>query len=182
MATTLSSKVFDSLSDEGLLNDIAGWLAEAAVDKANCRLRLTLEAVDEKRQKKTSARRTLESIAVDGDFNWTHGDYDFRFMAKKYFWKGEEVYLTAGEALHFYRALVLKEVRWGQCSYLYNIRKRLGKEFLADAQAASTAPSTPAGDETAGAAQQEKSSEEPSYEVRLRRRAWLMSEGCYDEF
>jgi hypothetical protein len=88
--------------------------------------------VDGKRQKKQSAAQILESIAAGGASVWTSGDYKFLFTAKKYFWKGEEIHITAGEELFLYRALVLKERYPQQSSYLYNMRKRLGKEFLAE--------------------------------------------------
>jgi hypothetical protein len=131
MAEILNSKVFGPLKGAGLPGDISAWLDQALAGHARSRFRLVLEAVDGKRQKKKSAAQILESIAVDGDLVWESGDYKFLFMAKKYFWRGEEIHITAGEALFLYRVLVLKERYPQQSFYLYHLRKRLGKEFLA---------------------------------------------------
>jgi hypothetical protein len=132
MATILSSKVFEGTYDANMLEDIGRWLAKAVGGEKCRRFKLLLETVDTSRQKKMSLRKTLEALAADGEFNWKQGEYDFRFMAGGYFWKGQEVYLTAGEELFLYRSLILKEAHPQQLSYRRNMRKRLGKDFMVD--------------------------------------------------
>jgi hypothetical protein len=128
----LNSKVFGPLESDSLPHGVSAWLGKALANNKGCRFRLALEIAGGKRQKKFSAVRELESIAVDGEMSWKQGDYDFWFMSKKYFWKGKEIHLTAGEALFLYHVLVLREEYPRQAFYWGNMRRRLGKDFLAE--------------------------------------------------
>ena len=56
-------------------------------------------------------------------------------MQRKFFWKGNEVYITANEALFLYRWLVLHDdLTKLQRYFLRNMRRRLGKDFLTEVQ------------------------------------------------
>jgi hypothetical protein len=106
----------------------------------DCRLVVTLQAMDGKRQQKTSAVRQLEELVmdrIDEDADtavvWVQFGYCFSFMARKYFWNDKEIHITANEALFLYRWLVLNDdICKIQRYYLRHMRKRLGKEFLAE--------------------------------------------------
>jgi hypothetical protein len=74
-------------------------------------------------------------IARDGRYIWEKYDYNFNFKTGKFLWRGEAVYITAGEALYLYRRLGLKDEAYKeQRYYLRNMRRRLGerghKKFL----------------------------------------------------
>jgi hypothetical protein len=94
-----------------------------------------------KRQQKKTAFRQLEELIVDGAVEnedlpavWEQHGYLFKFIARKYFWNGQKIHITANEALFLYRWLVLKdELCKEQMYYLRNMRRRMGKEFLAEA-------------------------------------------------
>jgi hypothetical protein len=131
MATILGSKIFEVRQGDLRCPEVGDWLSANFTVSGVRRFRLTLETVDEKRQGKTSAGQILERLAAGGHTVWKRGDYEFRFTAKEYFWKGEAIYITAGEALYLYRRLVRKEAYPRQW-YLYHMRKRFGKEFLAE--------------------------------------------------
>jgi hypothetical protein len=106
----------------------------------DCTLVVTLESMDGKRRQKKTALRQLEELIVDGIVEnedqptvWKQHGYLFKFIARKYFWGGKEIHVTANEALFLYRWLVLKEDTCGtQTYYLRNMRKRLGKNFLTE--------------------------------------------------
>jgi hypothetical protein len=96
---------------------------------------------DGKRRQKKTALRQLEELVVDGIVEdagrpvvWERHGYRFKFIARKYFWRYEEIHVTADEALFLYRRLVLNDdTSKTQMYYLRNMRRRLGKEFLAEA-------------------------------------------------
>jgi hypothetical protein len=99
----------------------------------DCTLVVTLQAMDGKRRRKKTAVRQLEEMAANGESVWSEYEYRFCFSSRRYFWNGKEIYVTANEALFLYRWLVLNDdVCKTQMYYLWNMRKRLGKEFLAE--------------------------------------------------
>jgi hypothetical protein len=100
----------------------------------DCTLVVTLQAMDGKRRQKKTAAQQLEELAAGGESMWTEYEYRFGFMARKYFWNGKEIHITANEALFLYRWLVLSDdICEMQTYYLWNMRRRLGKEFLTEA-------------------------------------------------
>ena len=138
MATILSSKSFfvDKTAKFPLLF-VEEWLNGIDRGTGDLRLTVTLETYGDTRKKKITAKADLESMAIDAVLEnkdvWSSGKYEFCFASKKYFWKKQEIYLTANEQLFLFRWLVLKdEIHKRQTFYLRNMRKRLGKEFLSD--------------------------------------------------
>jgi len=136
MGTILSSKAFEipkgSIAD---LTAVDSWIMDNVKD--GCRLVLRVETVGKSRQKRKTAIAELEGLAIDAALEdkdvWQQGEYKFLFAARKYCWKGKEVYLTSGEQLYLFKWLVLKDGTGKYCKfYLCNMRRRLGKEFLAD--------------------------------------------------
>jgi len=135
MATILSSKTFVVSKDANMPRDkIENWFYTIK-RTGDCRLNITLETAGKDRQKKVTARTVLRNLFVgyhDHEISWIKGDYEFGFATETYYWKGKEIYLTANEQLFLYNWLVLKdEIHKRQRFYLRNMRKRLGKEFLA---------------------------------------------------
>jgi hypothetical protein len=120
------------------LDAIKKWWDNAGCGLNGCRLILTAEATS--RQRKMSAARQLEELIVDNvveDGNdcaiWKRFEYNFCFLAQKYLWNNEEIYITVNEALFLYRWLMLHDdIYKAQMYYLGNMRKRLGKAFLAE--------------------------------------------------
>jgi hypothetical protein len=116
------------------------WYDGVGRDLDDCTLVVTLQAMDGKRQQKKSALRQLEELVVDNIIEdednsaiWKRFEYKFYFMARKYFWNDKEIHVTANEALFLYRWLVLHDdICNTQRYYLRNMRKRLGREFLAE--------------------------------------------------
>jgi len=136
MATILSSKSFTV--PEGAYmprNEIEEWFYGIDRGTGDLRLTVTLETCGDTRKKKLTAKAELESMAIDAALEnkdvWASGKYRFCFVSKQYFWKKQEIYLTANEQLFLFRWLVLKdEISKRQTFYLRNMRRRLGKEFL----------------------------------------------------
>ena len=133
MATILSSKSFIIPESANMpRNEIEDWFYGIDRGTGDLCLTVTLESCGDTRKKKTSAIAELNSIIANVNIKvWARNDYMFHFSEKKYWRKGQEVYLTANEQLFLFRWLVLKdEVSKRQTFYLRNMRKRLGKEFL----------------------------------------------------
>jgi hypothetical protein len=141
MAKTLSSKRFFIPAAASLIPpDVEAWFESADRGKEDCTLVVTLQTAGEARQQKMTARRQLEELIVNEDTDtstaWVRFGYIFGFMTRTYLWKNEEIYVTAGEALFLYRWLVLDDdTHRMQRYYLRHLRKRFGKEFLAEVTA-----------------------------------------------
>ena len=59
--------------------------------------------------------------------------YEFNFTDKKYLWNNEEIYVTYNEQTFLYRWLVRGESILSEKRYfIYDMRKRLGKDFLCE--------------------------------------------------
>lgn len=85
------------------------------------------------RKKKTSAKKELKTMIRLSQDVWEQGEYRFLFKEREYYWKGVKIDLTAGEALYLYWWLVRGEQDPKQRYFLRNLRRRFGKEFLAEA-------------------------------------------------
>jgi hypothetical protein len=139
----LSSKVFE-ITEEADIAALGGklfkWLP-CSSDLIGKRVTVSIEAAGKDRTRKKTALRQLEELVVnntvEGEDNsalWKQFAYNFCFMVRKYFWNGREIHITANEALFLYRLLVLHDdICKMQMYYLRHMRKRLGKEFLAEA-------------------------------------------------
>jgi hypothetical protein len=84
------------------------------------------------RTKKAPVKTELETLVRVGAGIWERWEYRFLFAKRQYFWKGEEIHLTAGEALYVYRWVVRSEQSPKQRYYLRHIRHKFGAEFLAE--------------------------------------------------
>jgi hypothetical protein len=117
---------------------VKGWYDSAGRGLEDHTVVVTLEATS--RQQKMTATRQLEELIVDsvvedegGCAVWESFGYCFKFLARKYSWNNQDIYITANEALFLYRWLVLHDdICKMQMYYLRNMRKRLGKAFLAE--------------------------------------------------
>jgi hypothetical protein len=88
------------------------------------------------RQQKLAAVRLFEKLVKDnGVKGWRYSGYEFFFDDRVYFWKGREIYFTAGEELFLYRWLVLRKYAEQQNYYLKNLRRKFGKDFLTQCSA-----------------------------------------------
>jgi hypothetical protein len=122
------------------MNDIKEWFDGVDRGLADCSLVVTLEAMDGKRRQKQSAIRQLEDLVADNAVEnsgigvvWKQFGYSFGFIAHKYTWNGKEIHVTANERLFLYRWLVLHDdTHKTQKHFLYNMRQRLGKDFLTE--------------------------------------------------
>jgi uncharacterized protein (UPF0216 family) len=121
------------------LDQVKEWFDGIERSSGDCTLVVTLQ--DEKRRQKKTALRQLEELIADNAVEnealpvvWERHGYRFKFTAGKYFWNDKELYVTANEALFLYRWLILDDdICKTQRYYLRNMRRRLGKEFLAEA-------------------------------------------------
>jgi hypothetical protein len=122
------------------LDRVKEWFYSVDRGLEDCTLVVTLQAMDGKRRQKKTAARQLEELLVDSavenehtPFVWEKFNYRFCFMARKYFWHDKEIHITENEALFLYRRLVLNDdTSKTQMYYLWNMRRRLGKEFLVE--------------------------------------------------
>jgi len=133
VATILSSKTFFIPKTADIpVDDIVEWFRNADRKLDDCRLTVTLDRLGVFRQKKKTAKAELKSLTDLGGCIWRQGKYCFNFALHDYTWKGDDIHLTIGEQLYLYRWLVLhEEVPAKQRFYLWNMRKRLGTDFLA---------------------------------------------------
>jgi hypothetical protein len=139
---TLSFKVFDIAGERDLqaLGDYFYALTRHPDNLAGKRVGISVKTVGDTRQQKKTALRQLEELiagsAAGGEKTpavWEQYGYLFKFAERKYFWNGKEIHVTANEALFLYRWLVLKDATCEtQMYHLRNMRRRLGKEFLAE--------------------------------------------------
>lgn len=143
MAVTLNSKRFHVSKNELMpVNEIRDWLMNVNRRGKDCHVVVTLELPNERRRRKKTVKAELEALAVDMALikkkpEWKNGDYCFDFLWKKYTWKGEEIHITANEALFLFRWLVLKdEISKTQMQFLRNMRRehRLGNNFLKEVE------------------------------------------------
>jgi hypothetical protein len=141
MPKTLSSKRFFITKTGTIpLDRIKAWFDGIDRGSEDCALTVSVEAAGNKRTKKKTACRQLEELIADSIAEneetpvvWERYGYLFKFITRKYFWNGEEIHVTANEALFLYRRLVLgDDICRMQTYYLRNMRRRLGKEFLAE--------------------------------------------------
>jgi hypothetical protein len=99
----------------------------------DCTLVVTLQEMGTKRWQKKTAARQLEELIVDNAVEWEGFGYRFYFSTQRYSWNNTEIHVTANEALFLYRWLVLlDDTCQTQKYYLHNMRRRLGKAFLAE--------------------------------------------------
>jgi 5-hydroxyisourate hydrolase-like protein (transthyretin family) len=140
MGTILNSKSFLVPKNEYMpLDAVRDWLHSVNTKDEDCLLTVKLEIAGKSKQNKKSATAELLELsckaALENKEIWSQGEYKFFFVAKQYYWKGEEIYVTPNEALFLFKWLVLNvEVHKYQWYYLRNIRRRLGKDFLLDIQ------------------------------------------------
>jgi 5-hydroxyisourate hydrolase-like protein (transthyretin family) len=85
-----------------------------------------------KKMTKCSARDDLREAIMGNEKTWKQGIYNFDFENRKYFRRGRELYLTEQQQLFLYKHLVLK--MRGQRFYTANLRKKFGKDFLAEVE------------------------------------------------
>jgi hypothetical protein len=104
-----------------------------------CRVTVTLETPARSRQGKPALREELENLVSEAVSRngsaWIKKGYRFAFAEREYFWNGVPLYFTAGEEVFLFRWLVLGDTayrREKRC-YLSDLRKRIGKEFLTEA-------------------------------------------------
>jgi len=116
-----------------ICDDVADWLHNVKRGDQDCRLVIRLEAIGKSTKKDAVGllSKLIEQYKIFR-FNDVDSRYEFDFAEKSYFWKDKGIYLTANEQLFLYRRLVLSDETQIQYFYLRNMRRRLGKEFLAD--------------------------------------------------
>jgi len=141
MGTILSSKTIYIPKENNTYyigDSVSGWINNIDLEGKDCRLVLRLEAVGKSRQKRKAAKEELWRLIEKANHTntiWKRGEYRFLFEAKEFCWKKEEIYLTPSEQLFLFKWLVLNEDAYeSQWFYLCNMRRRLGKDFLADIQ------------------------------------------------
>jgi len=113
--------------------DVGDWLNNIDRNGMDCRLAMHLEATGKATKNDAAGLlfKLIEQYKISR-FNDVDSKYEFDFAEKIYFWKNKDIYLTTNEQLFLYRWLVLNDKAPIQYFYLRNMRKRLGKEFLAD--------------------------------------------------
>jgi hypothetical protein len=127
MATVIDIKDFEC--SESALMDIAGFVGPF-IDNGGVRIRIKIQKLDEDRQWKKTAQDILRQLLDEGRTNYREYGYNFDFYLNKYYWDEKPVHITQSEALFLYRWLILNQRDHTQMYFIYNIRKRYGKEFL----------------------------------------------------
>ena len=75
----------------------------------------------------------LEEIIKDSSvWNFTYGDYDFKFDKDKYFYKGKQLYLANAQKRYLAEWLLNGHKDNSKRMILCIMRKKFGQEFLAD--------------------------------------------------
>jgi hypothetical protein len=130
MGMILDSECFDlrdiSAASAGMRDLVAGYAG-----KTGCVAEVSIHLGGTERQQKLAAVRLLKKLVEDGGVKgWRRGGYEFFFDDHAYFWKGRELYFTAGEELFLYRWLVFGKYVERQRYFLVNLRQKFGKDFL----------------------------------------------------
>jgi hypothetical protein len=80
-----------------------------------------------------SSHLPLEEIIKDSSvWNFTYGDYDFKFDKDKYFYKGKQLYLANAQKRYLAEWLLNGHKDNSKRMILCIMRKKFGQEFLAD--------------------------------------------------
>ena len=80
-----------------------------------------------------SAHLSLEEIIKDSSvWNFTYGDYDFKFDKDKYFYKGKQLYLANAQKRYLAEWLLNGHKDNSKRMILCIMRKKFGQDFLAD--------------------------------------------------
>jgi hypothetical protein len=132
----LSSKRFFVSEKEGIpLDQIKAWFDACGAAGQGCDLVVTLRSTGGRRRQKEAAIKRLTELTGGKKNAWERLGYRFDFSARRYFWNEQEIYVTANEALFLYGWLVLDDGTFEtQRYFLGNIRRRLGKAFMAEAR------------------------------------------------
>jgi hypothetical protein len=134
--TVLSSKTFRSDADD-FMRYIREYI-DRFTGNGVIEIDVAIRRAGEARQRKKTATRQLGDLIADSPselpLRFAEYGYEFNFLTRKFFWHGEEIHITANEALFLYRWVVLMDdnIRNVQRHFLRNMRRRLGKEFLAE--------------------------------------------------
>jgi hypothetical protein len=131
MAVTIDSTEIE-LGEE-TFNRIVDFVGPYIDKKIQANIRILVQKQGEIRHHKTTARDILRELLRDNEIWYRKFGYDFNFDVGKYCWDGKRIYLTSGEILFLYRCLMLNQFDHNQRYFIYNIRKRYGKEFLQEA-------------------------------------------------
>jgi hypothetical protein len=126
-AMTLESRTFSKLDNIRWLLKYARSLFVKVLNDDGLELEIALRP--KARVKNSFAAGALPKDARD----WEEHGYRFRFSRRKYLWNDLPLHVTAGEALFLYRWLAQGSFNASEKYYLYNLRKRYGNAFLAEA-------------------------------------------------
>ncbi|MDR1073823.1 MAG: hypothetical protein LBL45_09150 [Treponema sp.] len=136
MALHVVKKVFSGL--DAALEDVAEFLSDTWRNGQTVEVRLYASG----RLKKRDAREALRKAFKERPCDWEHGEYNFLFNPEalwhRFFWRGKPMRVTKAESLFLFRRLVLGK---DSDKYaLHNIRRRLGGDFLKDAELVENMP------------------------------------------
>jgi hypothetical protein len=141
----LSSKSYPlkNVKDSGAFHGwLDEWIASLPEIKSLQGCEVVFEIRSGKRQKKFAAASALLKLAAEAASGhrdvWKYKGYIFSFLMGKYAWKGTVLHITASEALFLFKWLVEGDMDAYRTGWycLRNLRKRYGKDFLAEAEKA----------------------------------------------
>ena len=137
MATILDSKEFDVSWLHGVdFEKVKEWIDSIDFGREDCILKIMFTRGGRiTRNKKSFTKGKLDFLLSKENAVkvWRKPNYNFDFVKRKFLWKGKVQHITSGEALCLYRWLVLNETPdREQYFFLYNMRRRLGTEFLSE--------------------------------------------------
>lgn len=76
---------------------------------------------------------SVAEVLNDSPFlNYVEGNYNFNFKNDRYYYKGSGIYLSKGEKKYLAEWLLNGHKDNSKRQYLFNMRKKFGKEFLKD--------------------------------------------------
>jgi hypothetical protein len=132
MTILIDSREFHSLDPTETQQQILEML-EPYLEEPGYTIAVQVRARGRERHRKEAVKGMLRRLMRTGPKEWARGPYHFQFDRGVYLWNDREISITAGEALYLYRRFVAGG-QWKQQGYfLKNLRRRFGKEFLAEA-------------------------------------------------
>jgi hypothetical protein len=144
MAFCIAKKVFSVLdTPDKISTSVEEFLSSAPRDGRTVEVHLYASGRLKKRDAHEIIHRLIGERGIkEAGCNWEHGPYNFLFSTEnvwhRFFRDGKTVHITAAEGLFLFRRLILEEA--SDRYVLYNMRRRLGKDFLKDIESVKKLP------------------------------------------
>lgn len=138
---TLGSRVFEAADvDNALFCAMERWLESLPKNLGGLQITVAVKYAKEQRQHKNASLMQMQeavgnaAVEMRGDVTFAKWGYRFLFAVNSFWWNNHELHITANEALFLFKWLVQGDKDYYQVKWycLRNLRKRYGKDFLAE--------------------------------------------------